>query len=213
MNANVLESIEGFREKWPFTARYARVNGWRMHYVDEGAGDPIMLLHGNPTWGFLYRDVVAPLVDAGYRAHAAPSGLNEPPRLGLEGEGQAADAEPVAEATDGAEIANRERAVRKLGDGVMKRQQRILKIETVQPIVGSPVVARKAFNTLQEILQCHAEWFAFDASGPRSRFRLVDLQNVGRRQRNPDRLRPTLARGGILATDLELALASQWPGQ
>jgi len=67
MNANVLESIEEFREKWPFIARYARVNGWRMHYVDEGAGDPILLLHGNPTWGFLYRDVIPPLVNAGYR--------------------------------------------------------------------------------------------------------------------------------------------------
>ena len=38
-----------------------------MHYVDEGSGDPVVLLHGNPTWGFLYRDFVAPLVDAGYR--------------------------------------------------------------------------------------------------------------------------------------------------
>ena len=62
MIASALESIEGFRDKWPFAARYARVNGWRMHYVDEGAGDPILLLHGNPTWGFLYRDVIPPLV-------------------------------------------------------------------------------------------------------------------------------------------------------
>jgi haloalkane dehalogenase len=38
-----------------------------MHYVDEGAGDPILLLHGNPTWGFLYRDVIPPLVNAGHR--------------------------------------------------------------------------------------------------------------------------------------------------
>ena len=38
-----------------------------MHYVDEGAGDPVVLLHGNPTWGFLYRDFVAPLTAAGYR--------------------------------------------------------------------------------------------------------------------------------------------------
>lgn len=67
MIASALESIEGFRDKWPFAARYARVNGWRMHYVDEGAGDPILLLHGNPTWGYLYRDVIPPLVSAGYR--------------------------------------------------------------------------------------------------------------------------------------------------
>ena len=42
-----------------------RVNGWRMHYVD--VGDPILLLHGNPTWGFLYRDVIPPLVRSGRR--------------------------------------------------------------------------------------------------------------------------------------------------
>jgi pimeloyl-ACP methyl ester carboxylesterase len=31
------------------------------HYVDEGAGDPVLLLHGNPTWGFLYRELIGPL--------------------------------------------------------------------------------------------------------------------------------------------------------
>lgn len=53
--------------QWPFAPRFARVNSWRMHYVDEGAGDPVVLLHGNPTWGFLYRDFIAPLTEAGYR--------------------------------------------------------------------------------------------------------------------------------------------------
>ena len=38
-----------------------------MHYVDEGKGDPIVLLHGNPTWGFLYRDMIAPLIGSGRR--------------------------------------------------------------------------------------------------------------------------------------------------
>src|SRR3954452_13109952 len=32
-----------------------------MHYVDEGAGDPVLLLHGEPTWSFLYRNVVPPI--------------------------------------------------------------------------------------------------------------------------------------------------------
>ncbi len=58
---------EDARAQWPYQARFARVNGWRMHYVDEGAGDPVVLLHGNPTWGFLYRDFVAPLTEAGHR--------------------------------------------------------------------------------------------------------------------------------------------------
>jgi haloalkane dehalogenase len=55
------------RAKWPYRPQFARVNGWRMHYVDEGAGDPVVLLHGNPTWGFLYRDFVGPLTRAGHR--------------------------------------------------------------------------------------------------------------------------------------------------
>jgi len=55
------------RDRWPHAPRYANVNGWRMHYVDEGKGDPVVLLHGNPTWGFLYRDMIAPLVSSGRR--------------------------------------------------------------------------------------------------------------------------------------------------
>ena len=55
------------RDRWPYAPRYANVNGWRMHYVDEGEGDPVVLLHGNPTWGFLYRDMIAPLVSSGRR--------------------------------------------------------------------------------------------------------------------------------------------------
>lgn len=65
MDAAILP--DAVRQQWPFTPRFARVNGWRMHYVDEGAGDPVVLLHGNPTWGFLYRDFVTPLTSAGHR--------------------------------------------------------------------------------------------------------------------------------------------------
>jgi haloalkane dehalogenase len=41
-----------------------------MHYVDEGAGDPVLLLHGEPTWSFLWRKVIPPLVAASRRAVA-----------------------------------------------------------------------------------------------------------------------------------------------
>jgi pimeloyl-ACP methyl ester carboxylesterase len=61
------ELPDSVRAQWPFQPRFARVNGRRMHYVDEGSGDPVVLLHGNPTWGFLYRDFVAPLTAAGHR--------------------------------------------------------------------------------------------------------------------------------------------------
>ena len=41
-----------------------------MHYVDEGAGPPVLLLHGEPTSSFLWRNIIPPLVAAGYRAVA-----------------------------------------------------------------------------------------------------------------------------------------------
>jgi haloalkane dehalogenase len=44
-----------FRHIYPFTSRYADVNGFSMHYVDEGRGEPVIMLHGNPTWSFFFR--------------------------------------------------------------------------------------------------------------------------------------------------------------
>jgi len=55
---------------YPFEPRWLEVEGLRMHYVDEGAGPPVLLLHGEPTWSFLWRNVIPPLVGAGYRALA-----------------------------------------------------------------------------------------------------------------------------------------------
>jgi haloalkane dehalogenase len=45
-------------ELYPFESRFAEIGGARVHYVDEGNGPPLLLLHGNPTWSFLYRDVI-----------------------------------------------------------------------------------------------------------------------------------------------------------
>ena len=53
---------------WPPEPRYVELDGLRMHYVDEGAGDPVLLLHGEPTWSYLYRKVIAQL--GGYRCVA-----------------------------------------------------------------------------------------------------------------------------------------------
>jgi haloalkane dehalogenase len=50
-------------ELYPFRSRFADVARARVHYVDEGEGPPLLLLHGNPTWSFLYRDVVKGLRD------------------------------------------------------------------------------------------------------------------------------------------------------
>jgi haloalkane dehalogenase len=44
-----------------FEPRYLDFDGLRMHYVDEGTGDPVLLLHGEPTWAYLYRKVIGEL--------------------------------------------------------------------------------------------------------------------------------------------------------
>jgi len=54
---------------FPFESRYVQVLGSRMHYVDEGEGQPILFLHGNPTSSYLWRNVI-PFVTDGYRAIA-----------------------------------------------------------------------------------------------------------------------------------------------
>ncbi|WP_375753637.1 haloalkane dehalogenase [Vibrio sp. HN007] len=64
-------AFEGLKD-YPFAANYIEVEGMRMHYLDEGNKDDkvIFLLHGQPSWSYLYRHMVPLLVDAGYRVIA-----------------------------------------------------------------------------------------------------------------------------------------------
>jgi len=57
---------------YDFTPHYADIDGKRMHYVDEGPADgsTILLLHGEPSWSYLYRHMIPPLRDAGHRVIA-----------------------------------------------------------------------------------------------------------------------------------------------
>jgi haloalkane dehalogenase len=48
---------------YPFEDRWAEVDGSTVHYVDEGSGPPLLMLHGNPTWSFTWRDVIKGLSD------------------------------------------------------------------------------------------------------------------------------------------------------
>jgi haloalkane dehalogenase len=50
---------------YAFEPRYLEHGGLRMHYVDEGSGPPILLLHGEPTWAFLYRKMIPTLAGVG----------------------------------------------------------------------------------------------------------------------------------------------------
>ncbi len=71
---------------YPWDQHDAVVNGRRMAYLDEGdpAATPVLLLHGNPNWSFLYRFMVGPLLEAGYRVIAPDwigSGYSDKPSL------------------------------------------------------------------------------------------------------------------------------------
>src|SRR5437879_668061 len=58
--------------RYPFAPHYVEVDGVRIHHLDEGPRDaaPVLLLHGEPSWSYLYRTMVPGLVDAGHRVIA-----------------------------------------------------------------------------------------------------------------------------------------------
>jgi cis-3-alkyl-4-acyloxetan-2-one decarboxylase len=71
---------------YPFTSHYADINGHKMHYLDEGPRDaePVVMLHGNPSWSFYYRKLVLALRDR-YRCIVPDHigmGLSEKPLAG-----------------------------------------------------------------------------------------------------------------------------------
>ncbi len=55
---------------FPFKPRYRKFQGLRLAHIDEGKGPPVVFLHGEPTWSFLWRKVIPPIRDAGYRCIA-----------------------------------------------------------------------------------------------------------------------------------------------
>jgi haloalkane dehalogenase len=57
---------ETFNDTFPFKPNFFDGQGFKMHYVDEGDGEVIICLHGQPTWGYLYRNFIPPL-SQGYR--------------------------------------------------------------------------------------------------------------------------------------------------
>ncbi len=55
---------------FPFEAHYREVEGLRLAHLDEGEGSPVIFVHGEPTWSFLWRKVIPPVRDAGFRCIA-----------------------------------------------------------------------------------------------------------------------------------------------
>ena len=56
--------------EFPFKPRYRRFAGLRLAHIDEGRGPPVVFVHGEPTWSFLWRKVIPPVRDAGFRCIA-----------------------------------------------------------------------------------------------------------------------------------------------
>jgi len=61
MKKNKPVDISPFRHLYPFKSHYMDLNGLKYHFVDEGSGDPIIMIHGNPTWSFYYRNLITAL--------------------------------------------------------------------------------------------------------------------------------------------------------
>ena len=54
---------ETFNGSWNYEPRFCTESGFRQHYVDEGEGEVVVCLHGEPTWGYLYRNMIDPLAE------------------------------------------------------------------------------------------------------------------------------------------------------
>ena len=80
-------SLGDFGGSFPYESHFADVGGTRLHYVDEGPSGaaPVLMLHGNPTWSYMYRVPVRVLADAGHRCvavdHMGFGASAKPPHL------------------------------------------------------------------------------------------------------------------------------------
>jgi len=63
------ESLRGLPD-FPFESSYREVDGLRLAFLDEGEGPPVVFFHGEPTWSYLWRKVIPPVRDAGFRCIA-----------------------------------------------------------------------------------------------------------------------------------------------
>jgi pimeloyl-ACP methyl ester carboxylesterase len=59
----MIQAHETFDGTWPFAPRFCSAAGFQQHYVDEGGGRPVVMLHGQPTWGYIYRRFIGPLAE------------------------------------------------------------------------------------------------------------------------------------------------------
>ncbi len=73
--------LTDFLHLYPFNKKNFNVNGFKYHFVDEGCGEPVVMVHGNPTWSFYFRSLIKEF-SANYRTIAVDHigcGLSEKP--------------------------------------------------------------------------------------------------------------------------------------
>ena len=73
----------GWHQLYPFSSHFVNRNGLKYHYLDQGSGEPIVMIHGNPTWAFFFRELVKGL-SLQYRTIAPDHigcGLSEKPGI------------------------------------------------------------------------------------------------------------------------------------
>ena len=56
--------------QFPFKSHFSVINNRKIHFIDEGQGPVIWMMHGMPMWSYVYRKLIPPLVAAGYRCFA-----------------------------------------------------------------------------------------------------------------------------------------------
>jgi cis-3-alkyl-4-acyloxetan-2-one decarboxylase len=66
---NKLLSTKGFEDLYPFESNFLDIQGLNLHYIDKGEGRPVIMVHGNPTWSFYFRNLIQEL-SQDYRAIA-----------------------------------------------------------------------------------------------------------------------------------------------
>ncbi|MFG0240577.1 MAG: alpha/beta fold hydrolase, partial [Gimesia chilikensis] len=73
---------EQIQEEYPFASHWLKIDGHQYHYLDEGQGEPLLMVHGNPTWSFAWRRLVKQL-SGSYRVIAVDHmgcGLSDKPQ-------------------------------------------------------------------------------------------------------------------------------------
>src|SRR4051795_3387217 len=95
-------------ELFPYEDRWAELDGHAVHYVDEGDGPPLLMLHGNPTWSFTWREVIKGLRGShrciapdlpGFGLSSAPPGYGFTPREHAEAIGRLVEKLDLREVT------------------------------------------------------------------------------------------------------------------